>query len=441
MGILQHHDAVSGTEKQHVANDYAHLLQEGIDKCSKNIQETLNQLTVDTTTDQLKREEKSNLENRFEFELCPELNISSCSISENSEKFMVTLYNPLAHSTFQYVRIPVTDGDYEVMDYRNVSVDFQIVSIPKQIQSIFYRQSSALSEIVLMANELPPVGYKSYFIQRKSKTTEEILNILQNAEPEVLLMQNDGPMGDAPVTDDIENGPFKIGNRFVELSFDENGLLNSVKSENTEMKVRQNFYLYHGFDGDNCEFAKRASGAYIFRPNDTQARKIVSRADVKVVRGDIVQEVHQVSIRSIFIGLHCFFIENLYIFQQTFNDWISQVIRIYKDDNFVEFQWLIGEIPVDDKVGKEIITRFETDIESNGIFYTDSNGREMLKRMRDHRDTWNVHLFEKISGNYYPITTRIAIEDEKKRFAILTDRAHGGSSLADGSIEIMVENN
>lgn len=67
------------------------------------------------------------------------------------------------------------------------------------------------------------------------------------------------------------------------------------------------------------------------------------------------------------------------IFQQTFNDWISQVIRIYKDDNFVEFQWLIGGIPVDDNVGKEIITSFETDIESKGIFYTDSNGRETLK--------------------------------------------------------------
>jgi hypothetical protein len=31
MGVLQHHDAVSGTEKQHVANDYAQRLAEGID--------------------------------------------------------------------------------------------------------------------------------------------------------------------------------------------------------------------------------------------------------------------------------------------------------------------------------------------------------------------------------------------------------------------------
>lgn len=114
------------------------------------------------------------------------------------------------------------------------------------------------------------------------------------------------------------------------------------------------------------------------------------------------------------------------------------MVRIYKNENYAEFQWLVGPIPVLDNIGREIITRFDTDIDSNGIFYTDSNGREMLKRERNHRDTWNLTLLEKIAGNYYPITTKIAIEDENRRFAILTDRAEGGSSLADGSIELMV---
>lgn len=114
------------------------------------------------------------------------------------------------------------------------------------------------------------------------------------------------------------------------------------------------------------------------------------------------------------------------------------MIRVYKNENYAEFQWLVGPIPVEDNIGKEIITRFDTDIESNGIFYTDSNGREMLKRQRNHRDTWNLTLLEKISGNYYPVTAKIAIEDDTRRLAILTDRAQGGSSLTDGSIELMV---
>ncbi len=31
MGVVQHQDAISGTEKQHVADDYAQRLSEGID--------------------------------------------------------------------------------------------------------------------------------------------------------------------------------------------------------------------------------------------------------------------------------------------------------------------------------------------------------------------------------------------------------------------------
>lgn len=33
MAVAQHHDAVSGTSKQHVANDYARQLAAGWEKC------------------------------------------------------------------------------------------------------------------------------------------------------------------------------------------------------------------------------------------------------------------------------------------------------------------------------------------------------------------------------------------------------------------------
>ena len=41
MGVAQHHDAVSGTEKQEVAFDYAQRLSDGIDAALVNIQKKI----------------------------------------------------------------------------------------------------------------------------------------------------------------------------------------------------------------------------------------------------------------------------------------------------------------------------------------------------------------------------------------------------------------
>ena len=50
---------------------------------------------------------------------------------------------------------------------------------------------------------------------------------------------------------------------------------------------------------------------------------------------------------------------------------------------------------------------------------------------------------EYVAGNYYPINSRIFIRDEdssqvKRQLTIVNDRSQGGSSIDDGSIEIML---
>lgn len=47
----------------------------------------------------------------------------------------------------------------------------------------------------------------------------------------------------------------------------------------------------------------------------------------------------------------------------------------------VFFLLKIGEIPTDDGVGKEVITRLTANMATNKAFYTDSNGRDFLKRV------------------------------------------------------------
>ena len=41
----------------------------------------------------------------------------------------------------------------------------------------------------------------------------------------------------------------------------------------------------------------------------------------------------------------------------------------------------IGPIPVDDGIGKEVVTKITTELQSNKTFYTDSNGRDFIERV------------------------------------------------------------
>jgi lysosomal alpha-mannosidase len=137
-----------------------------------------------------------------------------------------------------------------------------------------------------------------------------------------------------------------------------------------------------------------------------------------------------------------------------FNDWATQEISLYDETQNVEVEWTIGPIPVSDNIGKEIIIRYDTDIQSQAKYYTDANGREVLERIRDYRPTWNYTVLEPVSGNYYPINSRIWIKDQTRQFTVLTgnkdildnlflffictDRSQGGGSIHDGSVEIML---
>jgi hypothetical protein len=90
--------------------------------------------------------------------------------------------------------------------------------------------------------------------------------------------------------------------------------------------------------------------------------------------------------------------------------------------------------------GKEVISRIITDLDTQGAMYTDTNGVHTLKRIRNHRDTWTLNSSEPISDNYYPITARAYLHGSTgASLGIATDRSHGGASLVDGQIEIMVQ--
>lgn len=78
-----------------------------------------------------------------------------------------------------------------------------------------------------------------------------------------------------------------------------------------------------------------------------------------------------------------------------------------------------------------------SDIQSNGVFYTDANSRQFMKR------TLNTYSFphdvtEPLAGNYYPVTSSIYLKDDTHQLTVLNDRAQGGASFSNGNIDLMV---
>lgn len=391
MGVMQHHDGITGTEKQNVADDYHWELHRTIVGCGENTKSSLNQFftgIVPSTTSA-----PTNWE--FKFNSCLNLNVSICDVSEASEKFMVTAYNPLGHTTDQFLRFPVNGENYEVRDSNNNVIPSQMTPTAQPILDLPQRIMTSSNELVFQATGVPAMGYQSYFISRIA--TERAVPVRNRRLAE----------------------PVSIGSDQLSITFDTNGLLSSIFVDGTTHNLTQNFLLYRSAAGDNREPARRSSGAYIFRPDNTTVEETIGTdVAVEVIRGDLVDEAHQI-----------------------FNEYVSQVVRVYKKGTFnqhiVEFEWLVGPIPINDG-GKEIISRFYSDIKNGQSFYTDSNGREILKRTVDFRETWNLENDEKVAGNYYPINSNIAIEDNVLRMAVLPDRAQGGSSLSEGALELMV---
>ena len=167
-------------------------------------------------------------------------------------------------------------------------------------------------------------------------------------------------------------------------------------------------------------------GAYIFRTSDTALRMIPPKATSVIVREtELVSEVHAK-------------------FSVDGGPMINQISRLVKGKNYVEVEYVVSPVPIGDGIGKEIISRFSTSIESRGTFFTDSNGREFLNRRRGDNKLYGTvnHdpvAIEPVAGNYYPVNAAVFIEDESRSFSVLLDRSQGASSLSDGCIELMIQ--
>ncbi|KAK3768425.1 hypothetical protein RRG08_053417 [Elysia crispata] len=383
VALGQHHDAVTGTEKQVVAYDYIQRMSKGWAAAQETVNEAYSNL--------MSKGKERSVHQVF----CDYRNVSLCSVTQLAKNFEVTMFNPLTRAVTYTARVPVDGDQYNVLKedgHTMVHSDlFTVMAAPSGIRP--KGRKPAARELVFNAL-LPPLGYATYFVRA-----------------ETLLRWRPNPRN--------ERDERTIRGKYVEVDFDSNGYVRRLTNlvTNVSVPLTQNLFYYKAYAGNNTRPEFQSSGAYIFRPRDNTPVKIKITKWEGIVKGSAVQEA-----------------------RQRFSDWASQVVRVYKDKPYVEFEWTVGPIPAEGG-GKEIITRYNIPGWGNkGVFHTDSNGREILQRQLNYRPTWQAKIDEPVAGNYFPVDSHINIKsgDSKYQLTVLVDRAEGGSSLNDGDVELML---
>lgn len=448
IGVATHHDGMSGTERQDVTDDYEMRISNSQKQVEAGIAIAVGKLlgVPNGTVSHCHCHAADDC-----------LNISMCAATTNRDHLVIAAWNPLGHATLSAIaRVPVTgsawaieDAFGKVLPSQTLPLDNRTLSLPllylnsynmsaEQVKLAQAELANKADHVLVFEMSLPALGLASFTAKRAPSPAVAQRHTERRGE------QSNAQMAHADTI--VESDVYA-------LSFDgESGLLQSITNKRsgatTPLSITWGWYnsSVGGCTPNSDDVppsiwsppcSDQKSGAYMFRPNSSTFfyPGPPSKPTLEVVRGPVVTEV-----------------------RQSFSDWATHVIRLFPGRSYVEVEWTAGPIPVDtpwlppvafDKKGspmpnvwgKEVVVRYSSGLKSKGTWYTDSNGKELVRRAYNKRGPsypQPYNISEPIAGNYYPVNAMMSLDDGEHEIAILTDVSQGGASLSDGELEFMV---
>lgn len=311
IGVATHHDGMSGTERQDVANDYSQRISEGHFEVEAGVALALQNLTG--LTSEIGHCNCNSAGN------C--LNISMCAYTTGVDEFTVVAWNTLAQNTSSWLRLPVSGTGYVVTDLSTqATVPSQTLTIDsrtKQLPLLYinkYRMNAAqlsaaqaavannASHVLTFAAPLPPVGYSTFSVKKSSSSIGSAVSTVASAAP-----------------------PSTVSNGVYEITLDHTkGTIGSVKNVASGVEIDLNLTWGYYISNEGDSKSAQSSGAYMFRPATQHTYSCGnSTPTLEVTTGPLVTEIKSVV-----------------------SDWATHVIRLTKGSPFIEVEWTAGPIPM-----------------------------------------------------------------------------------------------
>ncbi|XP_035828078.1 alpha-mannosidase 2 [Aplysia californica] len=397
LGLFQHHDAITGTAKEFVVQDYENYLlrayNQSQDVMRMSIQTLLSQGKIDSPV-------------VFKPETVRKLSTESPHkqiITVREGGTTLTFFNSLGQPRQQMVHVLVDCQTVEVLSASRRQV------VPNQLSPVWSREEDALVEdtvfeLTFLA-DLGPLSVETFILYKKPEQQRPetsylaaitVYNTETLAVPPSLKFHQNRP-------EPRRTEPILIDNQVVQLTFDPaTGSLLKITdlATNNETDINLSFEYYKA----------QGSGAYIFFPAGPSMSLFSNIPVFRVVQGPLMTRVE--------VGFEPYVIHQITLYSHP-----SVQASAVHIENIVSIQTLKD---------KEVIMRLSSDIaNTDKSYFTDQNGFQFIRRRP------NPSL--SVEANYYPMTSAAILEDRTTRLTLLSGQPHGVSLLEEGQIEVMLD--